>query len=266
MLPSVSVSLKLPKLMLDKFDGNPLEWPEWSGQFLKTVDGWEASQSHKMQYMNTLVTCNAKAAIEGMGNFGQKIMWLGRHWNMILADQSWLWMRSRETFMHTLSSNRMILWKLWSIHKWYLNVSMSSINLDTKWILLQSQSSTVQSENYQMTSKTSGWHIWKDMMPATRTWECSVHSSRKLRKYKRTSGCNLALQLTQLERISREIKRKAQALPPQVIHAPNKDTMPSERRGAQNLVVREIQEKEASRTPWNHEKMQSVLLLSKRWS
>ena len=27
-LPSTKVSMKLPKLDLDKFDGNPLEWPE----------------------------------------------------------------------------------------------------------------------------------------------------------------------------------------------------------------------------------------------
>ena len=46
MLPPVSVSMKLPKLLLYKVDGNPLEWPEWSGQFLAIVDGSRASDSH----------------------------------------------------------------------------------------------------------------------------------------------------------------------------------------------------------------------------
>ena len=36
-------------------------------------------------------------------------MWFGRHWNMILADHNWLWIHSWERFMHTHSSNRMIL-------------------------------------------------------------------------------------------------------------------------------------------------------------
>ena len=36
--PASSVSMKLPKLVLDKFDGDPLEWLEWSGQFLARND------------------------------------------------------------------------------------------------------------------------------------------------------------------------------------------------------------------------------------
>ena len=31
-------SSSLPKLKLNNFDGNPLEWPEWSGMFIATVD------------------------------------------------------------------------------------------------------------------------------------------------------------------------------------------------------------------------------------
>ena len=71
MLPLVSVSMELPKLVFNKFDANPLEWPEWSGQFLAKVDGSGASDSHKMVYLKTLVTNKAKAAIEGMGYSGQ---------------------------------------------------------------------------------------------------------------------------------------------------------------------------------------------------
>ena len=33
LLPAVSVFMKLPKLVLDNFDGDPFERPEWSGQF-----------------------------------------------------------------------------------------------------------------------------------------------------------------------------------------------------------------------------------------
>ena len=68
MLPPVSVSIKL---VLDKIHGNPLKWPEWSGQILSTVDGSGASDSNKMQNLKTLVTGKAKAAIEGMGYSGQ---------------------------------------------------------------------------------------------------------------------------------------------------------------------------------------------------
>ena len=71
MLPPVSVSVKLLKLVLDKLDGNQLEWPEWSGQFPATVDGSGASDSHKLQYLKTLVTGTAKAVIDGMGYSGQ---------------------------------------------------------------------------------------------------------------------------------------------------------------------------------------------------
>ena len=56
---------------MDKFDGNPLEWPEWSRQFLATVDGSGAQDSQKMQYLKTLVTGKHKAAIDGMGYSGQ---------------------------------------------------------------------------------------------------------------------------------------------------------------------------------------------------
>ena len=72
MLPPVSVSIKLPKLVLDKLYGNPLEWIEWSGQFLKTVDRSGASDSHENQYLKTLVTGKATAAIEDMGYSSQR--------------------------------------------------------------------------------------------------------------------------------------------------------------------------------------------------
>ena len=75
MLPVMG--LKLPKLVLDKFSGDPLEWPEWSGQFLSTVDEAVLDDNVKMKYLKTLVTGKARAAIEGMGYNGSmyRIAW-----------------------------------------------------------------------------------------------------------------------------------------------------------------------------------------------
>ena len=69
-LPAVMSPLKLPKLVLDKFAGDPLEWPEWSGQFLATVDQAGVPDSVKMNYLKTLVTGRAKSSIDGMGYSG----------------------------------------------------------------------------------------------------------------------------------------------------------------------------------------------------
>ena len=68
--PAASVSMKLPKLVLDKFDEDPLELPEWSGQLLATVHESEISDSNKMKYLKSLLNGKAKAAIEGIGFFG----------------------------------------------------------------------------------------------------------------------------------------------------------------------------------------------------
>ena len=64
--PTMSVSMKLPKLVLDKFDEDPLEWRDGSGQFLATIDGSRTSDSHKRNYLETFVTGQAEAAIGGM--------------------------------------------------------------------------------------------------------------------------------------------------------------------------------------------------------
>ena len=69
--PAASVFMKLPKLVLDKFDGDPLEWPEWSGQFLATVDESGITDSNKMKFLKSLLNGKTKAAIGGMGFSGQ---------------------------------------------------------------------------------------------------------------------------------------------------------------------------------------------------
>ena len=65
--PNSSASVKLPKRILDQFSGDPLEWPEWSGQFLATIDQPLADDGMKTNYLKALVTGKIKEAIEGMG-------------------------------------------------------------------------------------------------------------------------------------------------------------------------------------------------------
>ena len=64
-------SSSLPKLRLNNFDGNPLEWPEWSRMFIATVDKHTIPDSEKMSHLKTLLTGKAKSAISGMGYSGQ---------------------------------------------------------------------------------------------------------------------------------------------------------------------------------------------------
>ena len=63
--------IKLPKLEISTFSGDPLEWPEWSSLFLATIDRSQTYDSLKMNHLKTLVTGKAKAAIAGLGYAGQ---------------------------------------------------------------------------------------------------------------------------------------------------------------------------------------------------
>ena len=65
-LPSSGAS-GLPKVKLTELSGDPLEWPEWSGLFEVVVHQKPISDTEKMQYLNTSLTGQAKAAILGMG-------------------------------------------------------------------------------------------------------------------------------------------------------------------------------------------------------
>ena len=66
-----SGSSSLPKLKLNNFDGNPLEWPEWSSMFIATVDQRPITDSEKMSHLKTLLTGKARAAISGKSYSGQ---------------------------------------------------------------------------------------------------------------------------------------------------------------------------------------------------
>ena len=60
-----------PELKLNNFDGNPLEWPEWSSLFIATVDQRPIPDSEMMSHLKTLLTGQAMSATSGMGYFGQ---------------------------------------------------------------------------------------------------------------------------------------------------------------------------------------------------
>ena len=53
----------LPEWKLTQFDGNPLNWHEWFGQFTSTVDSAILSDDEKLTYLKTLVVGKAKSAI-----------------------------------------------------------------------------------------------------------------------------------------------------------------------------------------------------------
>ena len=53
----------LPEWKLSQFDGNPLNWHEWFGQFISTVNSAILSDDEKLTYLKRLVVGKAKSAI-----------------------------------------------------------------------------------------------------------------------------------------------------------------------------------------------------------
>ena len=53
----------LPEWKLAQFDGNPLNWHEWFGQFKSTVDSAVLTDDTKLTYLKTTYTGKAKTAI-----------------------------------------------------------------------------------------------------------------------------------------------------------------------------------------------------------
>ena len=68
--PPVRTHRSLPKLKLREFDGNPIDWPEWSGMFLATIDSSDISRDEKMSHLKSLLTGKVKRAVSGMGYSG----------------------------------------------------------------------------------------------------------------------------------------------------------------------------------------------------
>ena len=69
-LLTISRKDPLPEWKLDKYDGNPLNWHEWYGQFRSAVDSTQLSQDVKLTYLKTLVTGKAKTAIANFAYCG----------------------------------------------------------------------------------------------------------------------------------------------------------------------------------------------------
>ena len=70
----------LPKLKLNTFDGNPLEWPECSSMFIATVEQRPTPDSEKKSHLKTLLTGKARSAFSGMGHSGQ---FYGAAWSIL---------------------------------------------------------------------------------------------------------------------------------------------------------------------------------------
>ena len=60
----------LPEWKLESYDGNPLQWHEWFGQFRSAVDSAPLSPDVKLTYLKTLVTGRAKLAIANFAYCG----------------------------------------------------------------------------------------------------------------------------------------------------------------------------------------------------
>ena len=53
--PTANSQRSLPMLKVRDFDVNPLDWPEWSGMFLATVDSSNISKDEKMSHLKTIL-------------------------------------------------------------------------------------------------------------------------------------------------------------------------------------------------------------------
>ena len=59
-----------PKWKIDEFDGDPLRWPRWSGQFLSTIDSADISVEEKLAYLQQLCIGKASHVVEPLVHSG----------------------------------------------------------------------------------------------------------------------------------------------------------------------------------------------------
>ena len=65
--PTPSAHINLPKLHIQPFDGNPLEWLTFWDSYSNAVhNNHELNNIDKMNYLKGLITCNAACAISGL--------------------------------------------------------------------------------------------------------------------------------------------------------------------------------------------------------
>ena len=63
-------SSSLRKLQLKKFDGDPLQWPDWSSMFKSILRDADLSVNGKIQHLQNSVVGRAKSTVEGYGYSG----------------------------------------------------------------------------------------------------------------------------------------------------------------------------------------------------
>ena len=108
-------SSNLPKLKLNNFDGNPLEWPEWSSMFIATVDQRPIPDSEKMSYLKTLLTSKARSTVSGKGYSGQ---FYGAAWSNL---------------------ERKFQGLMWSLRNWRVFAKQNRLNITTNQVWSVSQ-------------------------------------------------------------------------------------------------------------------------------
>ena len=72
-----------PKVQLRKFDGDHLQWPDWSSMFKSVVHDADLSLNGKMQHLQHYVVGRTKSAIEGYGYSGDS------YYSMYEALKEW---------------------------------------------------------------------------------------------------------------------------------------------------------------------------------
>ena len=75
--------VSIPKSKISKFNGDPLEWPEWSNLFTATIHNAPIDDNAKMGHLKTLVKGKAKAAIAGLGYSGSMYT---AAWNALVTN------------------------------------------------------------------------------------------------------------------------------------------------------------------------------------
>ena len=63
-------SSSLPNLQLKKFDGDPLQWPDWLSMFKSILRDADLSVNGKIQHLQNSVVGRAKSTVEGYGYSG----------------------------------------------------------------------------------------------------------------------------------------------------------------------------------------------------
>ena len=57
----------VPKLHADHFDGDPIRWMKWYSIFQATIDKVPMTSSEKITHLQSLLTGEAKALVDGYG-------------------------------------------------------------------------------------------------------------------------------------------------------------------------------------------------------